>query len=203
MSPANLVICDGGKPVALAGVMGGLNSEIRDTTEGVIFESAKFARDNVRKTARSLGKNTDASARYEKGVDEYSVVLGMKRALHLIEELGCGKISCTHVDVNTGNSIEPTPMKVSIQKVNSVLGITVPDEDILNIMKRLNFNPKIDGDELSIEVPAYREDMLPQGEDVERYPDVAEEVIRMYGYDHIVPTFRPVSTLQHNCPPPR
>lgn len=191
MSPANLVICDGGKPVALAGVMGGLNSEIRDTTEGVIFESAKFARDNVRKTARSLGKNTDASARYEKGVDEYSVVLGMKRALHLIEELGCGKISCTHVDVNTGNSIEPTPMKVSIQKVNSVLGITVPDEDILNIMKRLNFNPKIDGDELSIEVPAYREDMLPQGEDVERYPDVAEEVIRMYGYDHITSTFMP------------
>ena len=90
MTPDNLVICDGVKPVALAGVMGGLNSEIRDTTESVMFESAKFARDSVRKTARSLGKSTDASARYEKGVDEYSTVLGMKRALHLIEELGCG-----------------------------------------------------------------------------------------------------------------
>lgn len=192
MTPANLVICDGVKPVALAGVMGGLNSEIRNTTKDVMFESAKFARDNVRKTARSLGKNSDASARYEKGVDEYSVVLGMKRALHLMEELGCGKVSCTHVDVNTGNSIEPTPMKVSIRKVNSVLGITVPDEDIFDIMKRLNFNPAINGDELLLEVPAYREDMLPEGEnDVERYPDVAEEVIRMYGYDHIVPTFMP------------
>ena len=80
------MICDGVKPVALAGVMGGLNSEIRDTTEAVMFESAKFARDNVRKTARALGKATDASARYEKGVDEYSTVLGMKRALHLMEE---------------------------------------------------------------------------------------------------------------------
>ncbi|MBS6395992.1 MAG: phenylalanine--tRNA ligase subunit beta [Clostridiales bacterium] len=192
MSPANLVICDGVKPVALAGVMGGLNSEIRDTTCEVMFESAKFARDNVRKTARGLGKSSDSSARYEKGVDEYSTVLGMKRALHLIEELGCGKVSATHAEVNTGNSIEPTPMKVSISKVNGVLGITVPDEEICDIMKRLGFDPVINGDELLIRVPAYREDMLPNGEhDVERYPDVAEEVIRMYGYDHIVPTFMP------------
>lgn len=192
LSPANLVICDGVKPVALAGVMGGLNSEIRDTTKTVMFESAKFTRDNIRKTARGFGKNSDSSSRYEKGVDEYSAVLGMKRALHLIEELGCGKISSTHVDVNTGNKVEPTPMKVSISKVNGVLGITVPNEDIYRIMKNLNFNPTIRGDELWIEVPAYREDMLPDGEnDVERYPDVAEEVIRMYGFDHIKPTFMP------------
>ena len=192
MSPANLVICDGRKPVALAGVMGGLNSEIRDTTQAVIFESAKFARDNVRRTARSLGKSTDASARYEKGVDEYSVVLGMKRALHLIEALGCGKVSRTHADVNTGNSTGPVPMKVSISKINGVLGITVPNEDIYDIMKRLQFRPQINGDELLLEIPAYREDMLPDGDnDVERYPDVAEEIIRLYGYDHIAPTFMP------------
>lgn len=196
MTTDNLVICDGVKPVALAGVMGGLNSEIRDTTESVIFESAKFARDSVRKTARSLGKSTDASARYEKGVDEYSTVLGMKRALHLIEELQCGKVSSTHVDINTGNSIEPTEMKVSISKVNGVLGITVPEEDIVRIMKNLDFAPSVDGDQLTIHVPAYREDMLPNGEnDVERYPDVAEEVIRMYGYDHIVPTFLPTAQV--------
>lgn len=195
MTPDNLVICDGVKPVALAGVMGGLNSEIRDTTESVMFESAKFARDSVRKTARSLGKSTDASARYEKGVDEYSTVLGMKRALHLIEELGCGKVSSTHVDINTGNSIEPTEMKVSISKVSGVLGIEVPEAEIVRIMKNLDFNPSVQDDELTIHVPAYREDMLPNGEgDVERYPDVAEEVIRMYGYDHIVPTF--LSTAQ-------
>lgn len=180
----NLVICDGVKPVALAGVMGGLNSEIRDTTSAVMFESAKFARDNIRKTSRALGKRTDASARYEKGVDEYATVHAMKRALHLVEELGCGKISRTHVDVNTGNSVEPREMKVSIRRVNDVLGIEVPEKEILRIMTNLQFAPAINGDELTLQVPAYREDM-------DSYPDVAEEVIRMYGYDHVKPAFMP------------
>lgn len=180
----NLVICDGVKPVALAGVMGGLNSEIRDTTREVLFESAKFKKDNIRKTSRALGKRTDASARYEKGVDEYATVHAMQRALHLVEELGCGRISRTHVDVNTGNSIEPGEMKVSIRKVNDVLGIEVPESEILRIMKNLHFVPVIAGDELTLQVPAYREDM-------DSYQDVAEEVIRMYGYDHVVPTFMP------------
>lgn len=184
----NLVICDGVKPVALAGVMGGLNSEIRDTTNEVVFESAKFARDNIRKTARALGKNTDASAKYSKGVDEYSTVLGMKRALHLIEELGCGKVSSTHIDVNTGNSVEPREFKVSIAKVNGVLGIEVPTDEILRIMNNLDFAPVLNGDELTLQIPAYRVDM-------EGFPDVAEEVIRMYGYDHVVPTFMPDSKV--------
>lgn len=180
----NLVICDGVKPVALAGVMGGLNSEIRDTTHEVMFESAKFARDNIRKTARALGKRSDASARYEKGVDEYATVNGMKRALHLMEELGCGKVSGTQVEVSVGNSIEPKELKVSVAKVNKVLGIDVPKEEMLRILESLQFAPVIAGDELTLQVPAYREDM-------ESYPDVAEEVIRMYGYDHLVPTFMP------------
>lgn len=184
----NLVICDGIKPVALAGVMGGLNSEIRDTTDAVMFESAKFARDNIRKTSRSLGKRTDASARYEKGVDEYATVHAMKRALHLVEELGCGKVSGTHVDVNTGNSVEPREMKVSLRKVNDVLGIEVPEQDVLRIMKNLNFAPAINGDELTLQVPAYREDM-------DSYPDVAEEVIRMYGYEHVKPAFMPAALV--------
>ncbi len=180
----NLVICDGVKPVALAGVMGGLNSEIRESTGEVLFESAKFARDNIRKTSRGLGKRTDASARYEKGVDEYFTVHAMERALHLIQELGCGKVSSTHVDVNTGNRIDPREMKVSVRKVEDVLGIEVPVQEILRIMKNLDFAPTLEGDELTLQVPAYREDM-------EDYPDVAEEVIRMYGYDHVVPAFMP------------
>lgn len=184
LNTSNLVICDGVKPVALAGVMGGLNSEIRDTTSAVMFESAKFARDNIRKTSRALGKRTDASARYEKGVDEYATVHAMKRALHLVEELGCGKISRTHVDVNTGNSVEPREMKVSIRRVNDVLGIEVPEKEILRIMTNMQFAPAINGDELTLQVPAYREDM-------DSYPDVAEEVIRMYGYDHVKPAFMP------------
>ena len=188
LNTENMLICDGVKPVALAGVMGGLNSEIRETTTTVLFESAKFARDNIRRTSRAVGKSSDSSARYAKGVDEYATVMAMKRALHLIEELGCGKVSKLHVDVNVGNSVEPRELKVSIEKVNKVLGITVPNEDIVRIMTNLCFEPKIDGDVLTLQIPAYREDM-------EGYQDVAEEVIRMYGYDHIVPTFMPTAQV--------
>ena len=184
LTTENMLICDGVKPVALAGVMGGLNSEIRETTSTVLFESAKFARDNIRRTSRSVGKSSDSSARYAKGVDEYATVMAMKRALHLIEELGCGKVSRLHVDVNTGNSVEPKELTVSIAKINAVLGITVPNEDIVRIMTNLCFEPKVEGDTLVLQIPAYREDM-------ETYQDVAEEVIRMYGYEHIVPTFMP------------
>lgn len=188
LNDSNLVICDGKKPVALAGIMGGLNSEILDTTKDVMFEAAKFMRDNIRKSSRALGQSSDSSSMYAKGVYEYTTVIAMKRALHLIEELGCGKVSSTHEEVNSGNSIEPRELQVSIEKVNKVLGITVPTKDILRILKSLDFNPKADGDLLTLMIPAYREDM-------ESYPDVAEEVIRMYGYDHVKSTFMPTAKV--------
>ncbi len=188
LNSSNLVICDGERPVALAGIMGGLNSEILDTTTEVMFEAAKFMRDNIRKSSRALGQSSDSSAMYAKGVYEYTTVMAMKRALHLIEELGCGKVSSTHVEVSTGNSVEPQEMKVSVKQVNGVLGIEVPEEEILRILTALNFAPTIDGDALTIRVPAYREDM-------DSYPDVAEEVIRMYGYDHVKGTFMPTAQV--------
>lgn len=188
LNSSNLVICDGVKPVALAGIMGGLNSEIVDTTTDVMFEAAKFARDNIRKSSRALGQSSDSSALYAKGVYEYTTVMAMKRALHLIEELGCGKVSSTHIEVSTGNSVEPKEMKVSVKKVNGVLGIEVPEQEMLRILKNLNFNTVINGDELMLQVPAYREDM-------DSYPDVAEEVIRMYGYDHVISTFMPTAQV--------
>ncbi|MBO5656810.1 MAG: phenylalanine--tRNA ligase subunit beta, partial [Agathobacter sp.] len=91
-------------------------------------------------------------------------------------------------DVNTGNAVTPKSLTVSIDKVNKVLGITVPTEDILRIMTNLDFAPVVDGDVLTLQIPAYREDM-------ETYQDVAEEVIRMYGYEHIVPTFMPTAKV--------
>ena len=188
LNASNLVICDGERPIALAGIMGGLNSEILDTTTEVMFESAKFMRDNIRKSSRALGQSSDSSAMYAKGVYEYTTVMAMKRALHLIEELGCGKVSSTHVEVSAGNSIEPKEMKVSVEKVNGVLGISVPGEEMLRILTNLNFAPVINGDELTLQIPAYREDM-------DSYPDVAEEVIRMYGYDHVIPTFMPTAKV--------
>lgn len=89
----NLVICDGSKPAALAGIMGGLNTEIKDSTKEVLFEAAKFARDSVRRTSRSLGQHSDSSAIFEKGTNEYTTERAMKRALHLIEQLGCGTVT--------------------------------------------------------------------------------------------------------------
>ncbi|MBQ6680209.1 MAG: phenylalanine--tRNA ligase subunit beta [Lachnospiraceae bacterium] len=184
LDESNLVICDGEKPVGLAGIMGGLNSEIRDTTKAVVFEAAKFARDNVRKSSRKLGQSSDSSAVFAKGVNEYTTVMAMKRALHLTEELHCGTVSSSHIDVNTGNSLEPRTMTASLKKVNAVLGIEVPADEALKILTRLDFDPLLDGDTLTIHVPAYREDM-------DSYPDISEELIRMYGYEHVQPTFLP------------
>ena len=181
LSNDNLVICDGAKPVALAGIMGGLNSEIKDATKGVVFECAKFKRDNVRRSARMLGKSSDSSKRFEKGVDEYTTERAMKRALHLVEELGAGVPTDVHVDVSAGKEQENKTVKTTFSKINGVLGIEVPKGTVIDILKRLNFGVETDGDEITTVAPPYRED-------VEGYPDLAEEVIRMYGYEHVVPT---------------
>ena len=185
----NLVICDGNKPCALAGVMGGENSEITDATRELLFESAKFARDSVRKTARALGQHSDSSAMFEKGVSEYTTERAMGRALHLIEELGCGTVTDVHVDVKTEYSHDGAKkMTVSLEKINALLGIEIPAEEAVKILQRLNFGVERKGDCLSLDVPPYRED-------IDGYPDVAEELIREYGYDHVHGTFMPSALI--------
>ena len=185
LTPNNLVICDGSKPVALAGVMGGLNSEIKDSTTQLLFESAKFARDNIRKTARGLGQNTDASSHYEKGISEYTTELGMARALHLIQELGCGEVTASHFDCSAGAPREGKKFTATIRGLNAILGITGPTDAELDILRRLQFEVTLeaDGDTMQVTAPRWRED-IEIGE-----PDLAEEGIREYGYDHIKPTF--------------
>ncbi len=185
----NLVICDGDKPAALAGIMGGLNSEIEDDTKELLFEAAKFARDSVRKTSRALGQHSDSSAMFEKGVNEYTTELAMNRALNLIQTLGCGTITDVRCDVKTPYSHDGAKtMTVSMKKINALLGITVPEEDMVNILKRLNFGVEVSGDQMTLNVPAYRED-------IDGYPDIAEEIIRMYGYEHIHGTFMPTAKV--------
>ena len=177
----NLLICDGNKPVALAGIMGGQNSEIKETTKSVLFECAKFKRDNVRKSARTLGKSTDSSKRFEKGVDEYTTERAMKRALHLIEELKVGTVTDVCADCNANKVQENREVSTTFAKINGVLGIEVPKDVVVDILTRLNFIVTCDGDKITTIAPPYRED-------VEGYPDLAEEVIRFYGYEHIKPT---------------
>ena len=179
----NLVICDAEKPVALAGVMGGANSGMDDKTHSLLFECATFARDSVRKTSRALGQSSDSSARYEKGVDFSSPKLGLARALHLIQQLDCGDITTLSFDCTDGRSAERKVITTTPEKICAVLGIRVPDETMIDILTRLAFTVEVEANgSWKVSVPLYRED-------VEGYPDLAEEVIREYGYDHIVPTF--------------
>lgn len=187
LNPETLVICDGVKPVALAGIMGGLNSEIKDTTKNVVFESAKFARDNIRKTSRALSQRSDSSSRFEKGVDAYSCEIGMKRALHYVSALGCGKIAESGFDIHP-DEIKEKVLKTKISKINGVLGIDVPCEQIKSILERLFFKTEISGDDITVSVPCYRED-------VDDYPDLAEEIIREYGYDFVKPSLLASSSI--------
>lgn len=182
LTSENLLICDKTKGVGLAGIMGGLNSEIEQTTEEILLEAAKFRRDNVRKTSRALGLHTDAAARFEKGVDEYGAECGMARCLSLVQELGVAEIGNSHFDVSAGESTENRVFDVTVSKVNSVLGIEVPQNIIVDILKSLQFGVAENGETLTVTVPRWRGD-------VENYQDIAEEVIREYGYSHVVPTF--------------
>lgn len=185
----NLVICDRDKPVALAGIMGGQNSEIKDDTTEVLFEAAKFVRDNIRKSARALGQHSDSSALFEKGVNEYTVEKAMARALNLIQTLGCGTVTNVHIDVTTEYSnLAEKQMTVSVDKINALLGISVPAKKMVKILKNLKFKVKLDGDNMELTVPRYRED-------IDGYPDIAEEIIRFYGYDNIEGTFLPSASI--------
>ncbi len=195
LHPENLLICDAERPVALAGIMGGLNSEIKDDTAEVFLEAACFARDSVRKTSRALGQRSDSSARFEKGVYEIFPWMAMTRALILMEELGCGTpTKCTAVgnlkSVSEYGGIAPGQIDTTYEKINSLLGIHVPKEEVNGILKRLGFGVTDKGEELSVCPPLWRED-------VEGYPDLAEEVIRLYGYEHIRPTFLPSAAVTH------
>ena len=191
LTPDNLLICDRDGGVALAGIMGGLNSEIKEDTKEVFFEAAKFARDSVRKTSRALGQRSDSSARFEKGVDAVTPELAMKRALHLVEELGCGVPTTYEADVNSAD-MTPKIVVTTYERINGLLGIEVPKEEVNAILTRLCFAVHEDqtNGKLTVGVPLWRED-------VDGWADLAEEVIRSYGYEHIVPSFLQRATVTH------
>jgi len=185
----NLLICDAEGGVALAGVMGGLNSEIKENTKAVFFEAAKFARDSIRKTSRALGQRSDSSARFEKGIDAYTAELAMNRALHLVEELGCGTPTTYRADVCSA-SLTPRKITTTFAAINGLLGISVPEQEACEILNRLEFSVTAENGNLVATVPLWRDD-------VDGWPDLAEEIIRMYGYDHIVPSFLAKATVTH------
>ncbi len=173
-----LMICDGKKPVCVAGVMGGANSEIKDDTKAVLFECANFLRGSVRATARKLGLRTESSSRYEKGLDPNMVVKAINRACQLVEELGAGKVVGGMIDVdNTDHSKVVIPFRPDW--IRSFIGADIDDAFMLDALKRLDM--EVDGEKMTVTPPTYRMD-------IEGEADVAEEVARLYGYDRIPST---------------
>ena len=175
-----LVIADGEAPSCLAGIMGGLDSEIKEDTTTLFLESAKFRRDSVRRTARRLGMHTESSARYEKGVDIHNVAYAMDRALQLIQDLDAGDIVQGGYDCNNGLPAE-REIVVPAERINELLGLKIPAETMRDILNSLCIKTTLQDGVLRCLVPSFRDD-------VEGRADLAEEVMRIYGYDHIVGT---------------
>ena len=168
-----LVIADDTRAVGLAGIMGGENSEIVSDTVDVVFESANFDGTCIRKGALSLGMRTEASAKFEKGLDPLNTLPAVDRACELVELLGAGEVVDGVIDVV--NSIpEPTVLSLRPDKINALLGTDVSTETMQDILRSLQFG--VDGETIS--VPSWRGD-------VSHYSDLAEEVARFYGYNNI------------------
>ena len=176
LTPSMLCICDENKPVCVAGVMGGANSEIVGDTAMVLFESANFNGTSVHRTAAALNMRTDASSRYEKGLDPMNTLKAVERACELVELLGAGEVVEGVMDVIAKDS-SPVTVKLEPEKVNGLLGTDVSREEMVRILEALDF--KVEGD--TIHVPSWRSD-------VEHYSDIAEEVARFYGYNNIPDT---------------
>ncbi len=184
LSPEMLVIADAEKPMAVAGVMGGEYSGIWDDTTEVIFESACFDGVSVRRTARKVGERTEASSRFEKGLDPVNAKNALYRALQLVEMLGCGEVVKTVIDEDHSNK---TPHKLvhDYKWVNSFLGAEIPEEEQITILEKLGF--VYDRASHEITVPSVRIDMnLPC--------DIGEEIARIYGYNKIESTIPKLSS---------
>ena len=173
----DLVISDGERAVAIAGVMGGFNSEVKPDTTAVIFESATFDGASVRLTAQRVGLRTEASSRYEKGLDVYNTMPAAERACQLVEELGCGEVVGGVIDVFPKEK-ERTALLLRPDKINAFLGTDVPTEKMFEILRTLEFD--VDEKTMMITAPSFRPD-------IEGEADVAEEIARFWGYD-IIPT---------------
>ena len=169
----HLVIADETRAVGLAGIMGGMNSEIMEDTTDVVFESACFDGTCIRKGALSLGMRTEASAKFEKGLDPMNTMPAVNRACELVELLGAGEVVDGVIDI-LNHVPHPTVLKLDPAKINALLGTDVPAEEMVRILRSVDF--QVDGDQVT--VPSYRADVL-------RMADLAEEVARFYGYNNI------------------
>lgn len=189
-----LMICDGSQPVAIGGVMGGLNSEIDETTTRVLIESALFNPASIRKTAKHLGLGTDASHRFERGVDPEGTVKALNRAAALMAEVSGGDIVPGVIDEHPRPSARPE-IRLDVNRTNRLLGTSLSMDDVKHYLESIDFTVNADADHtLEVVPPSFRVD-------VSRPEDLAEEIARLSGYDHIPVTFPAVSAEAGNPSP--
>ena len=191
LQPDMLVIADETKPVGLAGIMGGENSEIVSDTVDVVFESANFLGSSIRKTALALGMRTDASAKFEKDIDPMLTVPAVNRACELVELLGAGEVMDGMIDII---NYVPAPVTLPLEpeKINALLGTDIPEADMIEYLRREEV-PVVDG---QIQVPSWRPDLRCMA-------DIAEEVARYYGYNKIETTLMRGTTTRGGYLRPR
>ena len=174
----DLCICDAEKPMCLAGVFGGLNSGVSELTHAVFLESAYFNPVRIRKTAKRHGLNTDASFRYERGIDPNMGMLALKRAAILLQEVAGGYVASEIAEVEN-KVFEPNRLRVSVKRVEGLIGHALGADAVKRILQLLEIKVLAEnGDALELEIPPYRVDVL-------READVVEEVLRIYGLNNI------------------
>lgn len=185
-----LMINDANGPVAVAGVMGGLDSEIKPDTETVVLESANFVGSSVRQTSKKLGLRTEASGRYEKGIDPNLCEEAADRVCALIDELGYGKVLEGSVDIYKSPE-HPQVVSARVSRINKVLGTDLSREDMVAILESLEMKVQGTGDDMIVTAPTVRQDILKE-------VDFVEEIARMYGYDNLPNTLPKLDVKAEN-----
>lgn len=185
-----LMINDANGPVAVAGVMGGLDSEIKPDTETVVLESANFVGSSVRQTSKKLGLRTEASGRYEKGIDPNLCEAAADRVCALIDELGYGKVLEGSVDIYKSPE-HPQVVSARVSRINKVLGTELSREEMVAILESLEMKVQGTGDDMIVTVPTVRQDVLKE-------VDFVEEIARMYGYDNLPNTLPKLDVKAEN-----
>ena len=191
LTDSDLLICDGKRPIALAGVMGGANTEVSEITTNVLLESAYFDPTTVRRTSKSTGLRSESSYRFERGIDPNGVTNALNRAAELIRELGGGEIAKGLID-EYPLTIEPAEVKVSLDRANKFLGTNINSDELIKIANGLEFeNLGSDKNDFTFRIPTFRVDIT-------REIDLIEELARLYGYDKIQTTLPAIRMKSDN-----
>lgn len=190
LPPDTLLICDGKKPVAIAGIMGGLNSEVKEDTQTIFLESAYFNPSSIRRSSRRLAMPTDAAFRFERGIDPEGVIRALNRAAQLMAELSGGSICKNYLDEYPQKITAVENIPLSLARIREIIGTAIAAQDVIRILESIGMTVRPDGEgKYRVTPPTFRVD-------IEREIDLIEEVVRLFGYDRVEATLPAVSVTE-------